>query len=151
MNLALFEALAAEMNAHPEAFAPLGEADMAAALVVVDDAQADGSPGTTPGPVWRVGLVFEGLRCEEVTELTEAEAAAADFRLEGPRSAWLEMLDDIRTNGRATGRLTINSLALLGDRIRLKGTDPMGLDKFSRFNQTLQEFLDGASRIGVAA
>ena len=50
-------------------------------------------------------------------------------------------------HGRATGLQTINSLALLGDDIALGGSDPMGLDKFSRFNQTLQEFFDGASTL----
>ena len=58
---------------------------------------------------------------------------------------------DITANGSASGRLTINSLALLGTDIRLRGDDPMGTDKFSRFNQTLQEYLDGAARSAVAA
>ena len=61
------------------------------------------------------------------------------------------MFDDIVRNGSASGRLTINSLALLATEIRLRGDDPMGVDKFSRFNQTLQEYLDGASRSAVAA
>ena len=63
------------------------------------------------------------------------------------------MFDDIVANGTASGRQTINSLALLGTGstdIRLRGDDPMGVDKFSRFNQTLQEYLDGASRLAVA-
>ena len=49
------------------------------------------------------------------------------------------------------GLYTINSLALMGDRIRCEGDDPMGLDKFSRFNQTLQEFFDGARHLAVGA
>ena len=60
-------------------------------------------------------------------------------------------LDDIVANGGASGRQTINSLTLLGTDIRLRGDDPMGTDKFSRFNQTLQEYLDGAARIAVTA
>ena len=38
---------------------------------------------------------------------------------------------------------TINSLALKGDPMVVACDDPTGTDKFSRFNQTLQEFLDG--------
>ena len=52
-------------------------------------------------------------------------------------------------HGRAEGLQTINSLALLGGAIACVGNDPMGLDKFSRFNQTLQEFFDGAARVGA--
>jgi len=77
--------------------------------------------------------------------------AGTDFRLAGPLEAWQAMFDDIAANGRATGLFTINSLALMGDRIRCEGDDPMGLDKFSRFNQTLQEFFDGARRVAVGA
>ena len=81
----------------------------------------------------------------------QACAGRADFSLEGDLAAWDAMFADIIAHGRATGLQTINSLALLGDRISCEGTDPMGLDKFSRFNQTLQEFLDGAAAVAVAA
>ena len=78
------------------------------------------------------------------------DAHLAEFYLDGPYDAWQIMFDDILVNGTASGRLTINSLALLGTDIRLRGDDPMGVDKFSRFNQTLQEYLDGAARLAVA-
>lgn len=140
-DAAFFEALAVEMNAHPERFAVLGDADMVAALVMRRD------DGTT----FAVRCVFEALRCESVAEIPADEAHLADFRLEGPLGAWETMFADIAAHGRATGRQTINSLALLGEDISLRGDDPMGVDKFSRFNQTLQEFLDGAARTAVAA
>jgi hypothetical protein len=59
------------------------------------------------------------------------------------------MVADILGNGRATGRYTINSLTLMGDEIRLRGADVMGVDKFSRFNQSLQEFFDGAANLSA--
>ena len=134
--VAFFEALAAEMNAHPERFTVLGEADMVAGLVM-----------TRPdGTVFAVGLSFEGLACESVRPLPLDELGLVDFHLDGPLAAWQAMFDDIAANGVAVGRQTINSLALLADSIVLRGADPMGVDKFSRFNQTLQEYLDGASR-----
>lgn len=140
-DAAFFEALAVEMNAHPERFSVLGDADMVVALVMRRD----------DGGTFAVRCVFEGLRCESVTEIPADEVHLAEFRLEGPLAAWQAMFADIATNGRATGRQTINSLALLGDEIVLRGDDPMGVDKFSRFNQTLQEFLDGAARTAVTA
>jgi hypothetical protein len=98
-----------------------------------------------------IRITFEGLRVEAVAEVSAEDAARADYYLDGPISAWQIMFDDILVNGSASGRLTINSLALLGTDIRLRGDDPMGVDKFSRFNQTLQEYLDGAARVAVAA
>ena len=129
-----FRGLATEMNAHPQRFGPLGEADMDCLLVMQ---KPDGSAFT-------VRLVFEGIRCEHAVG-AEADDPA-EFKLIGPIAAWEAMFADIETNGKATGFQTINSLALMGDDIYCGGDDPMGLDKFSRFNQTLQEFFDGASR-----
>jgi len=138
-STAFFEALAAEMNARPEVFTVLGEADMVAALVM-----------RRTGVDWAVRVCFEGLRCEAVDEITADDAHLADFSLDGSQAAWEAMFADIVANGAASGRQTINSLVMLGTDIRLRGDDPMGVDKFSRFNQTLQEYLDGAARIAVA-
>ena len=135
-DIGLFDALADEMNAHLERFQVLGDADMVAAVVM-----------QRPDGAFRVRIDFEGLRCAGVASIDEGDLESVDFRMEGAIDAWQAMFDDIVTNGRATGLLTINSLALLGDRIACRGDDPMGLDKFSRFNQTLQEFFDGAARL----
>ena len=139
-TIVFFDALANEMNAHAERFTPLGEADMSLVLVM-----------GRPGGDFHVRLEFEGFGCTGVAEVGNDGAHGADFHLGGPLEAWQAMFDDIITNGRATGLYTINSLALMGDRIRCDGDDPMGLDKFSRFNQTLQEFLDGARHVTVGA
>lgn len=130
-----FEALAALMNANPERYRPLGEADMDVVIVM----------RPTAGKPFAVRLAFEGIRCEHVVD-AEPDSPC-EYRLDGPLAAWQAMFDDIVANDRATGLQTINSLALLGDDIALGGNDPMGLDKFSRFNQTLQEFFDGASKL----
>ncbi len=139
-SVAFFEALATEMNASPERYRLYGEADMDPVLVM-----------RRPDGDFRVRLHFAELACEDVTEVDEAEAPLSDFRLEGDLEAWQAMFDDITTNGSATGLWTINSLALMGDKVVVAGNDPMGTDKFSRFNQTLQEFLDGAARLDRAA
>jgi hypothetical protein len=137
-SASFFAGLADEMNASTDRFRILGDADMVAALVM---RKADGD--------FAVRIRFEGLRCEGVDEVPADEAHLADFYLDGPIEMWSVMFDDILVNGTASGRLTINSLALLGTDIRLRGDDPMGVDKFSRFNQTLQEYLDGAARIAA--
>ena len=139
-TVAFFDALAAEMNVHPERFELLGAADMVAEVVM-----------TRPEGDFRVRLAFEGLGCSGVTEVEGDGAPVCDFRLVGPLAAWQAMFADIAANGRATGLWTINSLALLGTEIACVGDDPMGLDKFSRFNQSLQEFLDGARQVPVGA
>jgi hypothetical protein len=136
-----FAELADEMNAHPETFRGIGDADMDVALVM----RKPGGAGD-----FAVRVRFEALRCEAVDEIPASEAHLAEFYLDGTYDAWQVMFDDIVVNGSASGRLTINSLALLGTDVRLRGDDPMGVDKFSRFNQTLQEYLDGAARLAVA-
>jgi len=135
-----FDGLADEMNAHPERFVPLGEADMS--FVVAMHRHGDD---------FRVYVRFEGVTCSGTRQVHEDEPVPIDFTLEGAKEAWQAMFDDIVAHGRATGPYTINSLALMGDSVRCTGDDPMGLDKFSRFNQTLQEFLDGAARRSVGA
>jgi hypothetical protein len=139
-DVAFFEALAAEMNAHPERYRLYGEADMDTVLVM-----------RRPEGDFRVRLLFAELSCDDVSEVDEADALLAEFRLEGDLAHWQSMFDDILANGSARGMWTINSLALMGDRIVVAGDDPMGTDKFSRFNQTLQEFFDGAAGVHQAA
>jgi hypothetical protein len=140
-EVAFFDALARAMNADPERFRRYGDADLVAVVTMRRE----------PADAFRVRFVVDGVTCIDVSEIDEDEAPLADFGLEGPLAAWQTMFDDIVANGRATGLQTLNSLALLGDEIALVGTDPMGLDKFSRFNQTLQEFFDGAARVAAGA
>ena len=135
-----FDHLADVMNADPGRFSQLGPADMVVGIVM-----------RRPKDAFRLHLVFEGVGCAGVHELAADEAPTVDFSLVGELREWQAMFEDIVEHGRATGEWTINSLALMGSRIACAGPDPMGLDKFSRFNQTLQEFFDGAARMGVPA
>jgi hypothetical protein len=144
-SIEFFETLADTMNADPARFTVLGEAYMDCVLVMRDRP----SLAYIPQPDFAVRLVFDGVRCEHVVATEPDEPA--DFKLVGPVEAWNVMFDDIAVHGRAEGLQTINSLALLGGAIACVGSDPMGIDKFSRFNQTLQEFFDGAARVAVPA
>ncbi len=138
-SVGFFDDLAKRMNANPDRFRPLGEAYIDCVLVM---------RGTEPCD-FAVRLVFDGIGCDHVV-VVDADAPA-EFHLVGDIAAWRAMFDDIIEHGRATGLQTLNSLALMGGSIDCIGSDPMGLDKFSRFNQTLQEFFDGASQVAVGA
>lgn len=138
-QLSLYEGLAHLMNARPDHYRVLGDCDMTAVFSLQ-------RPAAEGGDV-HVQLVFSEISCVGVDTVGYDEARLADFRLEGPVVEWTSMFTDIVANGHASGEWTINSLALRGDRISIEGDDPMGLDKFSRFIQTLQDFLDGTSRL----
>lgn len=140
-ELAFYQDLADLMNAHPDRYETLGEMDFTLGVVMVNDAGAD----------LRLRLVFEELGCTEVSSLPEGAEASCDCWLEGDTGSWGEMFDNIAANGRATGRLTINSLTLVGDHIEVRGGDPMGVDRFFRFNQTIQQFFDGAAQLVPAS
>lgn len=137
-SLKLYEDLASTMNHQSERYRLLGDADMTVVFAI-----------QTPAETLHVQLVFNEISCDAVDLVSADEAHLADFSLVGSSNAWSEMFDDIFANGGASGEWTINSLALRGDRISCEGDDPMGLDKFSRFNQTLQDFLDGAGRFDL--
>ena len=139
-TLVLFDHMAEEMNAHPALFEALGDLHLDLVCVIHG-----------PGGSDRIRLTFEGIRCVGVVPVKESDEWEADCRLEGDVAAWAGMFADIRDHGGADGLHTLNSLTLLGDRIRLTGSDPMGVDKFHRYNQTLQEFFDGAARVPVEA
>lgn len=135
-DVRFFEPLALEMNAHPERYEVLGDLDLVLGVVITRPA----------GEAFRARLTFEGIRCTDVSNMGPGDEATTDCWLEGTVDAWTEMVTDIRRNGRATGRQTLNSLTMVGDAIQLRGVDVMGVDKFSRFNQSLQEFFDGVAR-----
>jgi hypothetical protein len=139
-DLAFFEALAAEMNAHPETYTILGEIDLDVVLVMQRD----------PEP-FRVRLGFSGITCDTVATAAAGEESQAHCAIVAPLAVWEAMFADIRANGRATGRQTLNALTMWGEEMWIEGTDPMGTDRVSRFNQTLQQFLDGAAHLGAAA
>ena len=136
-DITLFDRLAAAMNADPDHYEHLGDIDMDLAIVMR-------RPGDDP---FAILLGFRGINCETVSLLDEGGEQAADCWLEGSLDAWEEMFADIAANGRAVGGWTLNTLTIMGDRLQLGATDPMGWDKFHRFNQTLQEFFDAAGTV----
>lgn len=139
-NLTFYQDLADLMNNNPDQYETLGEVDFTLGVVMADEAGSD----------LRLRLRFEDLGCTDVSALPEGGESSCDCWLEGDIDSWGEMFNDITTNGRATGRHTVNSLTLVGDRIDVRGDDPMGVDRFFRFNQTIQQFFDGAAELAPA-
>ncbi|MHB1923317.1 MAG: hypothetical protein ACYCSJ_01350 [Acidimicrobiales bacterium] len=132
-SVEVFRGLAAQMEEHRGEFEALGLCDL--------DLEVKVGRGSA-GPL-RVLLRFRDYGCEDVVALEPEEQVHADCRLEGELAVWEEIRDDIVANGRSTGRLTISSLVLLGERLRLGGVDPMGVDRFFRYAETVQRFFDG--------
>ncbi len=133
-SIQFWDVLASRMNDDPNRYELLGDLDLELAVVMVSDEGA-----------FRIQLGFHGIRCETVAEIEEGAEQAAECWLQGPLDHWQAMFSDIATNGQATGPWTLNTLTIMGDMIQLKAGDPMGWDKFHRFNQTLQDFVDAAS------
>ena len=140
-SLAFFDDLGTAMAADSERYERLGDIDLELALVM---RRADGDD-------FRARLSFHGITCEGVTELGDGEEQLADCWLAGGIEDWQAMFDNIADNGHAIDQWTLNTLTLFGDRIVLHATDPMGEDRFHRFNQTLQEFVDASARLAVDA
>lgn len=136
-SIEFFEALGVEMAQRTDEYRVLGDCNMNLGIEMQ-------RPGGEP---FRIALHFEGLEPAAAVGGDLGDAPMVDCKLEGPLEAWEAMIADIRANGSATGQQTLNSLTLLGDHIRVVGTDTMGVDRFFRYNQTLQAYFDGAAAL----
>jgi len=94
-------------------------------------------------------LSFEVFDCVAVREVRNLAGESVDFALEGSLDAWREMLENIRTHGRADADHTINTLTHFGEKIRVTYDDPDGHDKLYRFVESIQEFLDLAAGLEI--
>ena len=90
---------------------------------------------------------FEAFEITKVSYIDAARAAELDFTLVQTPEAWQAMLDDIKTNGRATHNFTLNSLDLRSTEELARGKDYHRRDAFYRFNQTFQEYFDNAAKV----
>jgi len=83
----------------------------------------------------------------EATPVADLNDYDPDFVICGKREIWDRMLGEIAEHGRPQLRHTLSSLALVGEELWLESTDQLREDKFYRFNQTLQELLNLASKV----
>lgn len=143
-DLRFFERLQELAAEERELFEKNGYCDSAVAFRMLSDRPAERS---------RAFLFrFEDFLCTEVRELAEREwaeldeAGQIDFTLEGSLEAWREMIANIEAHGEADPRHTLNTLSLPGVPLRLASRDPVNADKFYRFNQSYQDFINLAAK-----
>lgn len=92
-------------------------------------------------------ITFEAFDCTGVREATAADAENADFWLEAPFETWREILENIKQNGRADRRHTLNTIDFLDPEGLARSNDQSRKDKFYRYGETLQGFFDASAEI----
>ncbi len=136
-SLAFFQALQTLMRQDEPRFRRLGFIDTTFGVHVV-------GPN---GQEWCYLLAFEVFDCREVSEVKGFELTAIDFVLKGELSAWSEMLQNIKQHEGADVTHSLNTLTHFGERLTMLYDDPDNRDKFFRFQESLQEFFDLASKL----
>jgi hypothetical protein len=136
---AWFEAMVARAAENADTLRDLGIANYRLILETMDGDTAR-----------HFGLVLDGYDVEYAGELTDDAAATAfeaDATLTGPLLTWQEMIDNISEHGGADLQHTLNALSIAEIPMRVFSDDPMGRDKFYRYNETLQEIFDGTAKV----
>jgi hypothetical protein len=137
-SVAWFQRLARLMHESRARQIQLGYVDCTV-LFAVSDGGAGGRP-------WSVLVRFEEFDAVEVREATQADAARADFALEGSLATWREMIESIAAGGgRPDLDHTLNRLSHFGTPLRLRSGDVLKKDLYFRFNQSLQEFVNASA------
>jgi hypothetical protein len=139
-----FQLLADVMDREPDTHRRLGVIDIT--LVVKVDLPGQRSE--------RYCLVFDGYRCTAVRRLADGDPIPGKHPvvIEGELGAWKEMIENIQTHGAADLTHTLNYLTLPDWPLRLvpaSEDDQLDVDRFYRYNQSLQEFFDGAARLAT--
>ncbi len=132
-----FERLAAFMRADESSFRLLGPVDCSMVVKVDRDVAAE-----------LFEVVFEGFGVKSVRRLDRIEDAAPDhFVIEATLDTWCDMIDNIRAHGAADLSHTLNYLTFPDDPMTVSGPDQLQIDAFYRYNQSLQQFFDGAAQL----
>ena len=132
-----FGALASNMRAELESFEKLGLIDCKMVAKV-----------NGPDRTLLFEIVFEALEVKSIRELEDLEAADQDhFVIEAPLEVWREMVENIHENGGPDLEHTLNYLTFPDDPMRVSGPDQLQVDAFYRYNQSLQNFFNGAARV----
>lgn len=128
-----FEALGRVATDNEDTYRHLGVAEIRLALVIGNRGYA---------------MTFEDYEVSEIGDWNQVDPV--DCVVEGSLADWQELIEHIQERGRADSDHTLNSLVLSGARFVLSGDDQLGIDRFYRFNATLQTFLEGAREIATS-
>ena len=142
-SLGWFRELAVRMAGDPAKYKRLGALDLTLVpRIVFPDGHAE-----------HYSLVFEGHACRSVEQAARPDEVRGrhPVMIEGDYQAWREMVENIRRNGHADLQHTLNYLTLPDWPLRLVPLDEaagqLDVDRFYRFNDSLQSFFDEASGI----
>ena len=92
-------------------------------------------------------VTFEAFECADIREGSEYDLIDLDFYLEMTEDDWQEMLRNIKDNGGADLRHTLNSLDMSKEISNNATGDQLRADIFFRVNQSLQHFFNLSSQI----
>jgi hypothetical protein len=92
-------------------------------------------------------LTFAAFDYDGAAEVDEDRAWELDFVLVQDSAAWRDMIENIRSEGRANLHYTLNSIDLMSEAEFARSHDYLRRDKFYRFNQTLQAYFDASSHV----
>jgi len=94
-------------------------------------------------------LTFDVFDIRDVREVTREELRDLDFYLEMDPSLWQAMIESIKQSGHAGLEYTLNTIDLkLPESLAINAMgDGYRMDKFFRFNQSLQRFFDLSSNL----
>ena len=97
----------------------------------------------------RYSVTFDVFDIKDVHEATMDELRDADFVLEMPYDRWVDLINNIREHGKADLDHTLNSLDLMLEQplARNLTADGYRLDKFFRYNASLQRFFDDSAQV----
>lgn len=140
-SLEFFQALRDGLNANTERLRRLGTADVTLVVKVdyADQAQC-------------YEIVLGGYHCLSVRTLASIDAAGEGaVTVEGPYEVWREMIDSIQRSGQADLDHTLNTLTLMDTPLHVSALNQLDTDLFYRYQQTLQEFFDGAASLTAGA
>ena len=92
-------------------------------------------------------IIFEDFGCTKVEEWDGS--APVDCTVSASPADWRELIAHIQARGSADPQHTLNSLVLAGDRFALTGDEQLGVDRFYRFNASLQAFIEEARNVPI--
>lgn len=96
-----------------------------------------------------LAMTFDVFDIRDIREIGADEARDLDFYLEMPTETWQKMIESTKAEGHAGLNYTLNTLDLkLPDGLAINAMgDGYRMDKFFRFNESLQRFFDLSASI----
>ena len=127
-----FEALAASARCDELRYRRLGATDVVWAVVIGDQGYR---------------LVFEDYGCVDVSPWDGT--GGVDFVVSAERPDWCELVQHLAGRTGADSDHTLNSLVLADRRFHLSGAEQLGMDKFYRYNATIQAYFEESRNVPV--